>query len=66
MTPQPPCMDEREWEAWLRAAKDASLKFVSPCSDCTPTFARAMRAEGRCDRPWAERLHAETVQEGER
>ena len=45
-------MDEREWEAWLAAAEDAALRFVSPCSDCTFDFARTMRLEGRCDRPW--------------
>lgn len=46
-----PCMSDEEWEAWV--ASEASLpmkdRASSPCADCLPDFASAMRKVDRCD-----------------
>lgn len=44
-------MTDDEWRSWQRSNDDCppGSRAVSPCSDCTLSFAQAMRAIDRCD-----------------
>ena len=46
----PACFDSQEqWDAWREAARLAPPnRWNGYCEDCTPTYQRQMRLEGRC------------------
>lgn len=56
---KPACMSQREMDEWLEAAYEVKARSgsgrrytdlgITPCRDCTRSFANEMRAEGRCD-----------------
>ncbi len=48
---RPPCMSEREWQAWLEANALVPGKsaHVTPCADCTPEFMGEMADIDRCE-----------------
>ena len=50
----PPCFqDKAQYDDWNRAADNVyhygARQRVSYCTDCTPSYARKMRSEGRCE-----------------
>lgn len=53
----PKCFENQEqYDAWLSADNDAyhykgGVRHTPICTDCTPSYATAMRIAGRCEHP---------------
>ena len=49
-TDVPRCFTYQQYALWKAVAREVTPGIVGPCADCTPTYQRRMKKQGRCER----------------